>query len=563
MSDITEEMESLSITEIASLISSSSSDEETEIVVNDIEQDVEPQGKVLLHVFNNRHLRLKDNTALYQAMAQNPDKFYAVYIFDGFDSKPVAPVRWQFMLDCLEDLKEQLNEFGLELYCFRGETIDVLATLVQAWKVKLLSINMDPDVNFTIFNEKIVNMCTVNNVQLYNDMDSHRLIYLPPKYKSPIPMSKFRVLLAEAITAKQNNLESEVKIQDTTPPLNPEQLSDLGNKQRLNSPFPSEIPKLSALFTANEISKLNFIFKGGERHTEGYLNEYRKARLRDVPGDEDASPIVAKAMAISPHLRFGCITPRQLFNFLVETIKDENYSRIKINKVLAGIMARDFALQVSQLQPIPERIIGLNKICLPIPWDKNNNGIIDKLTNAQTGFPFFDAAITQLKTEGYVVNEVSEALATFVTNSLLWVSWEEGLNFFSRHLICFDLAISTHSWLEASGSTMVTGKQKSYQDPLLFVSKKLDPNGEYIKRYLPKLIDFPIEFIHMPGNAPLEVQQTANCVIDVDYPKPLFEYKCRNGICCKRLRVFMDVVDSAAKAIKLPHVNDNCSGRFS
>nr|CAD24679.1 photolyase related protein [Aphrocallistes vastus] len=562
-------MESLSITEFSpsapSPISSSSSpDEETDrdIVAKDIEQDVEPQGKVLLHIFNNRHLRLKDNTALYQAMAQNPDKFYAVYIFDGFDSKPVAPVRWQFLIDCLEDLKEQLNGFGLELYCFRGETIDVLATLVQAWKVKLLSINMDPDVNFTFFNEKIVKMCTINAVQLYNDMDSHRLLYLPPKYKSAIPMSKFRVLLAEAITAKQNNLESEAKIQDITPPLNPEQLSDLGNKPRLDSPLPSEIPKLNALFTEEEIAKLNFIFQGGERRTEDYLNEYREARLRDVSGDEDASPIAAKAMGISPHLRFGCITPRHLFNFLVKTIKDANYSRIKINKVLAGIMARDFALQVSQLQTIPERIISLNKICLPIPWDKNNNEIVEKLTDAQTGFPFFDAAITQLKTEGYVINEVSEALATFVTNSLLWVSWEEGQNFFSQHLICFDLAMSTHSWLEASGSTMVTGRQKSYQDPLLFVSKKLDPNGEYIKRYLPKFINFPIEFIHKPGNASLEAQQAANCVIDIDYPKPLFEYECRNGICCKRLRVFMEVVDSAAKATKLPHVIENCSGKF-
>ena len=523
---------------------------------------IEPQGQVLLHLFTNRHFRLGDNTALYQALQQNPDKFYAVYIMEGMEAAAVAPIRWKFMIDCMTDLHDQLAEFGLDVYFLRGESTSILSTLIHQWKITHISINLDPDINFRSYNEKISSICNEHQIQLFTDTHSHRLLWLPSSYKNAIPMENFRVLLAGAITAKQNHADSEAKIQDVTPPLYREQLISLGQKEIIPCPFASAIPQLVDLFPADVLDKLTFRFKGGEHYIDTqFMEEYKEARLREGP-TEEISPIFSKAVPISPYLRFGCITPRKFFQHLVELLGNPNYSREKIDSALAGLVARDFALQAAQGQMVPERLIAYNKLALPIPWDKNLE-LVKSFTKAQTGFPFFDAAIIQLKTEGYAVNEVTEALATFATNGLLWISWEEGLELFYLNNVNFDLPFATHCWLEASASTFVSGKQKQYEDPLLFVSRKVDPGGQYIKKYIPQLANFPVEYIHKPDLAPIEVQQAANCIIGVDYPKPLFEYTCRNDICCKRMRVFMEVVDTAAHAQLLPHVVDSCKGQFN
>ena len=553
-----EELEDLDLLHLgdSQLSGSESSGDETQ------EEAIEPQGRVLLHMFTNRHLRLRDNTALYQALATNPDKFYAVYIFEEFDSIPVAPLRWNFMIDCLEDLRDQLAERGLQLYCLAGETMEVLSILISQWKVTHLSINMDPDINLSSYNEKIRTICRQYDIQIHVDIDSHRLLWLPRNYQNTVSMSKFRALLTEAIIAKQNNTASEARIQEVTLPLNEEQLIDLGTKIRRPCPLLSYIPQLASLFPAEELQKLTFLFRGGERYTHLYINEYRETRLRTDNGVESLSPILVKKMPISPYLRFGCITPRQLFQFLIDSLRDPVYSRDKINSVMAGIMARDFALQVAQMQPSPERNISRNRICLPIPWDKNSE-ITEALNEAKTGFPFFDAAILQLKTEGYAVNEVTEALATFVTNSLLWISWEEGVKLFYQHNINFDLPLATYGWLEASASTMLSGKQKAYQDPMQFASQRMDPKGEYIRKFIPALRKLPNEHIHRPDRAPLQVQQAANCIIGVDYPKPVFDYNCRNRICCQRMKVFMELINSSAHGERLPYVVEECKGKFT
>ena len=558
-----EELEALDLLHLTDSPSSASdlTEDEASEVISKLEEVIEPQGSVLLHMFTGRHLRLEDNTALYQALANNPDKLYTIYILEESDSAPVAPLRWKFMIDCLEDLRDQLTEYGLKLYCLRGDTMDILNTLINQWKVTHISINMDADINLSSYNESIRIICHRNNIQIHEDSDSHRLLWLSKEYQNTIAINKFRALLAEAITAKQTNTQGKVRIQDVIPSLHKEQLMNLGTQVTRPCPLPSDIPQLASLFPPEQLQKLTFLLKGGERYTQQYMNEYRDTRLRRDEGAVNVSPILAKAKPISPYLRFGCITPRKLFQFLIETVRNPAYSRVKITSVMAGLAARDFALQVAQMQIIPERIVSHNKICLPIPWDNNLN-VVEAFNEAKTGFPFFDAAIRQVKTEGFAVNEVTEVLATFVTNSLLWITWEEGVKLFYENNINFDLPLATFTWLEASASTMLSGKQKAYHDPMLFASQQMDPDGAYIRKFLPVLRDFPNEYIHKPERAPLEVQQAANCIIGVDYPKPVFEYTCRNGICCQRMQVFMDLVDTSAHAKRLPYVVEECKGKL-
>ena len=108
---------------------------------------------------------------------------------------------------------------------------------------------------------------------------------------------------------------------------------------------------------------------------------------------------------------------------------------------------------------------------------------------------------------------VRSAVALFLTRGDVWLNWEEGHAHFMAYLIDGDLPISAGNWMWLSSSAFDRMLDCSLCiDPVLF-GKRLEPSGDYIRRYVPELAKFEFEYIHEPWKAPLEVQRAANCLI--------------------------------------------------
>lgn len=162
-----------------------------------------------------------------------------------------------------------------------------------------------------------------------------------------------------------------------------------------------------------------------------------------------------------------------------------------------------------------------NPICVQIPWDKNPEALA-KWATGQTGYPWIDAIMSQLREEGWIHHLARHAVACFLTRGNLWISWEEGMKVFDELLLDADWSVNAGMWLWLSCSSFFQQFFHCYC-PVKF-GRKADPNGDYIRKYVPVLKNFPTKYIHEPWVASEVVQKSAKCIIGIDYPRAMINH---------------------------------------
>lgn len=163
-----------------------------------------------------------------------------------------------------------------------------------------------------------------------------------------------------------------------------------------------------------------------------------------------------------------------------------------------------------------------NPVARQIPWD-DDPVLLSAWKNAQTGYPYIDAIMTQLKHTGWIHHLARHSVACFLTRGDLWQSWEKGAEHFEEELIDADWSINNFNWQWLSCTAHFYQYFRCYS-PISF-GKKTDKDGAYIKKWLPQFKDFPSKYIYEPWTAPLHVQQKCGVVIGIDYPKPIVDHK--------------------------------------
>ncbi|WAQ94843.1 CRY1-like protein, partial [Mya arenaria] len=144
-----------------------------------------------------------------------------------------------------------------------------------------------------------------------------------------------------------------------------------------------------------------------------------------------------------------------------------------------------------------------NPICLNIPWYEDKDRL-KKWEQGETGYPWVDTIMKQLKNEGWIHYVCRLATSTFLTRRDLWLSWEDGLKVavFDKYLLDADWSVCAGNWMWMSSSAF----------------------EKILQRYLPILKNMPICYLFEPWKAPKAVQEKAGCVIGVDYPKPMVDH---------------------------------------
>ncbi|XP_035227664.1 cryptochrome-1-like isoform X2 [Stegodyphus dumicola] len=265
------------------------------------------------------------------------------------------------------------------------------------------------------------------------------------------------------------------------------------------------------------------VWIGGETEALARLERHleRKAWVASF-GRPKMTPqsLLPSQTGLSPYLRFGCLSARLFYQELAEL-----YRKIKkVNPPLSlhgQILWREFFYCAATNNPKFDHMVG-NSMCVQIPWDVNPEALA-KWTNGQTGFPWIDAIMTQLREEGWIHHVARHAVACFLTRGDLWISWEEGMKVFDELLLDADWSVNAGSWMWLSCSSFFQQFFHLYC-PVRF-GRKADPNGDYIRRYLPVLKNFPTKYIHEPWTAPEKVQLAAKCVIGKDYPMPMVNHQ--------------------------------------
>jgi deoxyribodipyrimidine photo-lyase len=139
-----------------------------------------------------------------------------------------------------------------------------------------------------------------------------------------------------------------------------------------------------------------------------------------------------------------------------------------------------------------------------------------------TGYPIVDAAMRQLVSTGWMHNRARMVTASFLTKDLL-IDWRWGERFFMQHLLDGDTPANNGGWQWAAGTGTDAQPYFRIFNPSS-QGERFDPDGAYVKKYLPALANVPTKYIHAPWNMPVALQRSCGVIIGEAYPLPIVDH---------------------------------------
>jgi deoxyribodipyrimidine photo-lyase len=239
----------------------------------------------------------------------------------------------------------------------------------------------------------------------------------------------------------------------------------------------------------------NFLNTGIKNYKEG----------RNLP----AKPFVS---ALSPHLHFGEISPNQIWHSARKLNMDSN-----VDHFCSELGWREFSNSLLHHNPsLPTE--NLNKKFDHFPWGTDKKKLI-AWQKGQTGIPFVDAGMRELWQTGSMHNRVRMVVASFLVKNLL-LDWRHGERWFWDTLFDADLANNSASWQWVAGCGADAAPYFRIFNPVT-QGQKFDPEGEYVRKYVPEIANLPDKFLFNPWEAPAEILDKAQLKLGDTYPNPI------------------------------------------
>jgi len=273
----------------------------------------------------------------------------------------------------------------------------------------------------------------------------------------------------------------------------------------------AELPALEALgFRRSNLRALGIEpgADGGARTFAAFKRRIdRYQAQRDYPALQGTS-------GLSIHLRFGTVSIRALAGFAWKR------GGAGAESWLAELVWRDFYFSI--LAARPDVVDAAFRPEYDALVYDENEAYWRAWCDGQTGYPLVDAAMRQLNQTGFMHNRLRMVSASFLVKDL-GIAWQRGERYFAARLNDFDLAANNGGWQWAASTGCDAQPWFRIFNPLI-QSTRFDPQGAFIRRFVPELTRVPRDRIHAPWQMAPHEQQAAGCVIGRDYPAPVVDH---------------------------------------
>ena len=284
--------------------------------------------------------------------------------------------------------------------------------------------------------------------------------------------------------------------------------SDKLSDWKLEPDKPDWAGGLREMWTPGEAAaqkRLDLLLKGA---VAGYATD------RDRPDREGTS-------RLSPHLRFGELSPRQVWYAARFAAAEHPQHASDIDKFLSEVGWREFCRHL--LFDVPDLATrNLQSSFDAFPWQRDARSL-RAWQRGQTGYPIVDAGMRELWHTGTMHNRVRMVVASFLVKHLL-IDWREGEKWFWDTLVDADSGSNPANWQWVAGSGADAAPYFRVFNPIL-QGEKFDPDGVYVRRWVPELKDMPSKFIHQPWDASPLVLSDSGVTLGKSYPMPIIEHK--------------------------------------
>lgn len=239
------------------------------------------------------------------------------------------------------------------------------------------------------------------------------------------------------------------------------------------------------------------------------------ADQRDVPG-------VAGTSRLSAALHFGEVSPQEIWQAISELRESTRDARLLAQTEVyqKELVWREFAYHL--LYHFPHTPTEpLRSDFARFPWVKNDRHL-QAWQRGMTGYPLVDAGMRELWTTGWMHNRVRMVVASFLVKHLL-LPWQAGAAWFWDTLVDADLASNTLGWQWTAGCGADAAPYFRVFNPMQ-QGERFDPQGKYVRRWVPELAGLSDRYLHSPWTAPAEELKRAGVILGKSYPQPLVEH---------------------------------------
>ncbi len=234
-------------------------------------------------------------------------------------------------------------------------------------------------------------------------------------------------------------------------------------------------------------------------------------------GEDRNRPDLIGTSRLSPHLAVGTISSLQVWNAAAAAIQARKIPENEGWKFLSEIAWREFAYHLLYFNPAMAEA-PLRPEFNAFPW-RDDAAALAAWKKGETGVPIVDAGMRELWRTGWMHNRVRMIAASFLVKNLL-IDWREGERWFWDTLVDADPAHNAASWQWVAGSGADAAPYFRIFNPVT-QGEKFDPDGAYVRRYVPELAGLPAEVIHQPWTASEKSLQRAKVELGVTYPAPI------------------------------------------
>jgi deoxyribodipyrimidine photo-lyase len=222
---------------------------------------------------------------------------------------------------------------------------------------------------------------------------------------------------------------------------------------------------------------------------------------------------------LSPYLHFGMLSPNQAWHASAFRGHEE-FAGDNLETFHKELGWREFSYHLLYHFPTLPRA-NIQSCFDNFPWDKNPNAL-QAWQSGQTGYPIIDAAMRELWHTGYMHNRARMIVGSFLCKHLL-LHWHHGAEWFWDCLFDADLANNSASWQWIAGSGADAAPYFRIFNPMT-QGEEYDPNGDYIRRWVPEIADLPNKYLNKPWTAPQSILQQAGISLGKTYPKPIVDH---------------------------------------
>lgn len=448
--------------------------------------------------FRGKDLRISDHAPLRDAT--DTGESIPLFVLDPYSFAPASarelPHGTQFLLDSLRTLEADLAACGSRLIVVSGKSVEVVPRLVREWKADRVVAQrcVEP---FARERDRRVREALGAKFELHEGET-----LLPPGILRTAAGNPYSVFSRFARMFRRTAVIGK--------PLSP---------PRALPPVPKDVQaSVTGIPTCEElgIAPNMAILPGGEHAAKARLRRFLRYAAAAYPEHRDRMDL-AGTSRLSADLKFGTISARQVWTEVETVLGRTKAARAFLNELIWREFNHSTLWDRPDLLKKPFR-----PAFLGFPW-KYDEALWQAWVLGKTGYPVVDASARQLLGEGFVHNRARMISASFLTKHLL-IDYRRGEAHYMKYLTDGDWAQNNAGWQWSAGCGCDSQPYFRIFNPLV-QGERFDPEGDYVRRWVPELRLLPARYIHRPWETPNAVLRAAGVRLAENYPRPVVEHR--------------------------------------